>query len=59
MKAVCIGTTLAMLAAGATSAQPAANPLMFEVASVRPSGPDARAFINSSPAGDCESWAFH
>ena len=51
MKAVCIGTTLAMLAAGATAAQPAANPLMFEAASVRPSGPDARGFINFLPGG--------
>lgn len=50
MKAVCIGTTLAMSAAGARSAQPA-NPLMFEMASVRSSGPDARGFINFLPGG--------
>jgi len=51
MRAVCIGTTLGIFAAGGTFAQPAANPLTFEVASVRPSAPDARGFINFLPGG--------
>jgi bla regulator protein BlaR1 len=51
MRAVWIGTTVCIFAAGITSAQPATSPLTFEVASVRPSGPDARGFIGFLPGG--------
>ena len=51
MRAVWIGTTVCILAAGITSAQPAASPLTFEVASVKPSGSDAHGFINFLPGG--------
>jgi bla regulator protein BlaR1 len=40
-----------MFAVGIMSAQPAANALTFEVASVRPSAPDTRGFINFLPGG--------
>lgn len=52
MRAVWIGTTLCIFAAGITSAQPAASPLTFEVASVKPSGADARGiFFRILPGG--------
>lgn len=51
MKAVCIGPALCIFAAHIMSAQPAASPLTFEVASVRPSPADARGFIDFLPGG--------
>lgn len=52
MRAVWIGTTLCIFAAGITSAQPAASPLTFEVASVKPSGADALGiFFRILPGG--------
>ena len=51
MKAVCVGTVLCIFVIGSTFAQPAASPLTFEVASIRPSPADARGFINFLPGG--------
>jgi bla regulator protein blaR1 len=51
MRAVCIGTTICIFAAGTTFAQPAANPLTFEVASVKPSALDTHGFVNFLPGG--------
>jgi bla regulator protein blaR1 len=52
MRAVWIYTTLFIFVVGIVSAQPAANPLTFEVASVRPSAQDAHGwFINFLPGG--------
>jgi bla regulator protein blaR1 len=51
MKAVWIGTTFCVFAAGSTFAQPAASPLTFEVASVRRSPADTRGFIDFLPGG--------
>jgi bla regulator protein BlaR1 len=52
MKAVCSATVLLTLAAAGAFAQPSAKPLTFEVASVKPSSPDARGtFIRYLPGG--------
>lgn len=51
MRAVWICTTVCMFAADIMSAQPAANPLTFEVASVRPSAADAHGLIDFLPGG--------
>jgi bla regulator protein blaR1 len=51
MRAACIGTTICIFAGGSTVAQPAANPLTFEVASVKLSALDTRGFISFLPGG--------